>query len=72
MFNLSNKHILMKEATGYLDSQISYGLAELGTTIHVNSRPSETCTRQVDNIDILELFNHEDKRLISPSKCYEL
>ena len=62
----------MTEAISYLYSQTSYGLVELGMTIHINSRTSETCTRQVDNIDILELFNHEDKRVISPSKWYEL
>jgi NAD(P)-dependent dehydrogenase (short-subunit alcohol dehydrogenase family) len=51
MFNLSKKHILITGATGYLGSQIALGLAELGATIHVNSRTRETCERLVSDIN---------------------
>lgn len=50
MFNLSNKHILLTGATGYLGSEISFGLAELGGVIHVNSRTKEACESLVNNI----------------------
>ncbi len=51
MFNLSNKQILITGATGYLGSQLALGLAELGATIHVNSRTLETCKRLVRNLE---------------------
>ena len=51
MFNLSNKHILITGATGYLGTQLALGLAELGATVHVNSRTSEACKRLVRDIE---------------------
>lgn len=52
MFNLLNKHILLTGATGYLGSQIAFGLAELGAVIHVNSRTLDACERLVHDIEL--------------------
>jgi NAD(P)-dependent dehydrogenase (short-subunit alcohol dehydrogenase family) len=51
MFNLSNKHILLTGATGYLGSQVAFGLAKLGAIIHINSRTVGACERLVDEIN---------------------
>lgn len=51
MFNLSNKNILITGATGYLGSQLSLGLAQLGATVHVNSRTREACKMVVKDIE---------------------
>jgi len=50
MFDLSNKHVLITGATGYLGREISHGLAKLGATIHVNSRKKDACLALVDDI----------------------
>lgn len=51
MFNLSNKHILLTGATGYLGSQVALGLAKLGAIIHVNSRSLHACETLVNDIN---------------------
>ena len=50
MNSLSNKHILITGATGYLGNQLAFGLAELGANIHVNSRTRDACERLVHDI----------------------
>jgi NAD(P)-dependent dehydrogenase (short-subunit alcohol dehydrogenase family) len=50
MFDLSNKHVLITGATGYLGREISHGLAKMGATIHVNSRKKDACLTLVDDI----------------------
>jgi NAD(P)-dependent dehydrogenase (short-subunit alcohol dehydrogenase family) len=50
MFDLSNKHILITGATGYIGREISLGLARLGATIHVNSRTKKACVSLVEDI----------------------
>lgn len=50
MFNLSNRHILITGATGYLGRSVAKGLAELGGLIHINSRNSYDCMALVNEI----------------------
>lgn len=50
MFNLSNRHILITGATGYLGRSVAKGLAELGGLIHINSRNSYDCKTLVNEI----------------------
>jgi NAD(P)-dependent dehydrogenase (short-subunit alcohol dehydrogenase family) len=50
MFNLSNRHILITGATGYLGRSVAKGLAELGGLIHINSRNSYDCQTLVNEI----------------------
>lgn len=51
MFDLSGKHILLTGATGYIGSQVAFGLAQLGAIIHVNSRTVAACERLVEQIN---------------------
>lgn len=51
MFNIAGKQILITGATGYLGQRVALGLAQMGATIHINSRSDHACFELVEKIN---------------------